>query len=181
MKVIDTKLDSVKILEPRLFEDARGFFMESWNAQSFAALGIDAPFVQDNHSRSVGPILRGLHYQIQHSQGKLVRCTLGRIFDVAVDLRRSSPQFGQWMGVELSADNHRQLWVPEGFAHGFLVLGDLAEVQYKCTDFYAPEHDRSLLWNDPDLAIDWPLLGRTPIVSAKDAAAPGFHQAETFP
>ncbi|GAK34647.1 dTDP-4-dehydrorhamnose 3,5-epimerase [Iodidimonas nitroreducens] len=181
MKLIDTKLDGVKILEPRLFEDARGFFMESWNAQRFAALGIDAQFVQDNHSRSVGPILRGLHYQIQHSQGKLVRCTLGRIFDVAVDLRRSSPQFGQWMGVELSAENHRQLWVPEGFAHGFLVLSDLAEVQYKCTDFYAPEHDRSLLWNDPDLAIDWPLLGRTPIVSAKDAAAPGFHQAETFP
>nr|WP_290667053.1 dTDP-4-dehydrorhamnose 3,5-epimerase [Ardenticatena sp.] len=180
MKAIPTAIPEVLILEPRVFEDERGFFYEAFNARTFEAVtGIVRTFVQDNHSRSVRNVLRGLHYQIKQPQGKLVRCTLGRIFDVAVDIRRSSPTFGQWVGVELSADNKRQLWIPEGFAHGFVVLSDAAEVQYKTTDYYAPEWDRTIRWDDPDLAIEWPLNG-DPILSAKDRAGKWLHEADLF-
>lgn len=159
------------MVEPRVFGDARGFFLESWNQQTFAeASGVDLPFVQDNHSRSQRGVLRGLHYQRVQPQGKLVRVVAGEVFDVAVDVRRSSPRFGQWVGVMLSAENHRQLWVPPGFAHGFLVCSDMAEVLYKTTDFYAPQHEISLRWDDPALAINWPLTV-PPQLSGKDAQA----------
>ena len=180
MKVIDTPLRDVKIIEPKLFGDDRGFFMETWNASAFAEAGLDIAFVQDNHSRSTAGVLRGLHYQVQHTQGKLVRVTAGRAFDVAVDLRRSSPTFGQWTGIELTAANKRLFWVPPGFAHGFLALEDGTDFLYKCTDFYAPEHDRTLLWNDPAIGIDWPLEGLTPQLSAKDMAGKPLSEAETF-
>jgi len=181
MKALKTAIPEVKIIEPEVFGDARGFFMEVWQAQKFADLGIEADFVQDNHSRSRRYTLRGLHYQLPRPQGKLVRCVLGRVFDVAVDLRRSAATFGQWEGVELSADNKRMLWLPEGFAHGFLTLSETADVVYKCTDFYLREHDRALRWDDPELAIDWPLEGsQQPMLSQKDAAAPSLGQAELY-
>ncbi|ABB58128.1 dTDP-4-dehydrorhamnose 3,5-epimerase [Synechococcus elongatus] len=182
MQIRHTALADVCILEPKVFGDDRGFFLESFNARTFAELtGLNVTFVQDNHSRSQQGVLRGLHYQIQQAQGKLVRCVVGEIFDVAVDLRQSSPQFGQWVGERLSADNHRQLWVPPGFAHGFLVLSESAEVLYKTTDYYAPTHERSLRWDDPAIAIDWPLAaGQQPQLSAKDAAAVNLLEAEVF-
>ena len=158
MNFIETKIPDVKIIEPVVFGDERGFFMETWQRRKFAEAGIDYEFVQDNHSRSIRGTLRGLHYQIEQPQGKLVRATVGVVFDVAVDLRQSSPTFGQWVGVELSAENKRQLWVPSGFAHGFYALSKTVEFQYKCTDFYAPEYERGIRWDDPDLEIEWPLV-----------------------
>jgi dTDP-4-dehydrorhamnose 3,5-epimerase len=182
MKVIETTLKDALILEPKVFGDARGFFMESWNRRAFAQLGLDLDFVQDNHSRSAHGVLRGLHYQMQQPQGKLVRVTAGAVFDVAVDLRRSSPSFGRSVGIELSAENQRMFWVPPGFAHGFLVLSESADFLYKATDYYAPEHERALLWSDPDLAIDWPLAGiGTPTLAAKDAVGTRFKDAEVYP
>lgn len=181
MELVPTAIPDVKLIKPRVFGDHRGFFLETWNAQTFAQLGLDVPFVQDNHSRSVGPILRGLHYQVQQPQGKLVRCTHGAIWDVAVDLRRSSPTFGRSVAARLDGIDHHMLWVPPGFAHGFLVLSDEAEVLYKCTDFYAPTHDRTLLWNDPALEIAWPLpAGVAPILSSKDVAGIRLADAETY-
>ena len=186
MKIIPTRLSDVRIIEPRVFDDDRGYFLEVWNARAFAAMGIDAEFVQDNHSRSARGVLRGLHYQLHQPQGKLVRVTQGRAYDVAVDLRRSSPDFGAWVGVELSAENKRMLWVPPGFAHGFLALEDNTDFLYKCTDFYASEHERTLLWSDPELAIDWPLLpnseggSTSPLVTAKDAAGLPLNEAEHY-
>jgi dTDP-4-dehydrorhamnose 3,5-epimerase len=178
--VTPTALPEVLILEPKVFGDQRGFFFESFNARDFQqATGLDVAFVQDNHSKSRQGVLRGLHYQIQHPQGKLVRVTQGAVFDVAVDLRRSSPNFGKWVGVELSAENKRQLWVPPGFAHGFVVTSDTAEFLYKTTDYYFPEHERSLLWNDLAVGIQWPLNGE-PTLAAKDAAAKVLAQAEVF-
>lgn len=180
VNVIETSIPGVLIFEPRVFGDDRGFFMESFNARTFADLtGLKREFVQDNHSRSQKGVLRGLHYQIQNPQGKLVRVVSGSVFDVAVDLRQSSPTFGQWEGVELSAENKRMLWVPEGFAHGFLVLSDSAEFLYKTTDYYFPQHERSLLWSDAALGIKWPLEGQ-PLLSAKDAVAKPFNEAEVF-
>ena len=180
MKAVRTAIPDVVILEPRVFEDGRGFFMESWNARDVgAALGFDVAFVQDNHSRSRRGVLRGLHYQIVQPQGKLVRVARGRAFDVAVDLRKSSATFGCWVGVELSEDNHRQVFVPAGFAHGFLVLSEWADFLYKTTDYYAPQHERCLIWNDPDVGIDWPLAGE-PLLAAKDRAGLPLRQAETF-
>jgi dTDP-4-dehydrorhamnose 3,5-epimerase len=170
----------VKILEPRVFGDERGFFLESYNEQAFAGLGIAERFVQDNHSRSRGGVLRGLHYQVVRPQGKLVRCVRGEIFDVAVDVRRSSDQFGQWTGVRLSEENRRMLWIPAGFAHGFMVLSESADVLYKATDYYAPEGERSIVWNDPEIGIDWPLRGE-PVLSGKDAAGLRLRDAEVFP
>jgi dTDP-4-dehydrorhamnose 3,5-epimerase len=180
MHVIETDLPGVLILEPKVFGDARGFFQETWNAKVFAEIGIDAQFVQDNHSRSAKGILRGLHYQVQDPQGKLVRVTSGRVFDVAVDIRRSSPHFGRWTGVELSGENKRMFWVPPGFAHGFVALEDETDFLYKCTALYAPQWDRSIAWNDPDIAIDWPLEGLAPLLSAKDVAAIALKDAEVF-
>ena len=182
MKVIPTTIADVLILEPSVFGDSRGFFLESFNRKAFGAItGLDVDFVQDNHSRSARGILRGLHYQIRRPQGKLVRVVRGAVFDVSVDLRRSSPTFGQWVGVELTEDNHRQLWVPPGFAHGFYVLSDLADFLYKTTDYYFPEHERSLSWNDPAIAISWPLeQGTEPVVSEKDKNAAKLAQAEVF-
>jgi dTDP-4-dehydrorhamnose 3,5-epimerase len=179
MNVIETAIPDVKIIEPRVFGDERGFFMESWNANTYKEAGIDKEFVQDNHSRSVRNTLRGLHYQIKQPQGKLVRVVVGEVFDVAVDLRKDSNTFGQWVGEVLSAQNKRQLWVPEGFAHGFLVLSEEAEFLYKATDYYAPEHERCILWNDSDLDIDWPLRGE-PLMSGKDQAGLFFNAAEVF-
>src|SRR3546814_4413272 len=168
----------VVLIEPAVFPDARGFFLESWNARRFAEAGIDAAFVQDNHSRSVRGTLRGLHYQIERTQGKLVRVTQGEVFDVAVDIRRSSPTFGRWVGARLSAANKAMLWVPPGFAHGFCVLSEAAGFLYKCTDFYAAQHERSIRWDDPDIGIDWPLqAGVAPSVSPRDAA--GGSEAHT--
>lgn len=181
MKATATAIEGVLLLEPKVFGDARGFFMESWNRRTFAQLGLDVDFVQDNHSRSQRGVLRGLHYQLRQPQGKLVRVVAGEVFDVAVDLRRSSPTFGRWTGVHLSAENQRMFWIPPGCAHGFLTLSDSADFLYKATDYYAPEHERSLLWNDPDLAIDWPLAGSEPVLAAKDAAGTPFRLAETFP
>lgn len=173
-------IPDVLLLEPKVFGDERGFFYESFNQVRFEeAVGRSVRFVQDNHSRSVKGVLRGLHYQIQQSQGKLVRVVAGSVFDVAVDLRKSSPTFGQWVGEILSADNKRQLWVPEGFGHGFVVLSDSAEFLYKTTDYYAPQFERSIAWNDPDLAIDWQFKG-TPSLSAKDAAGVALRNAEVF-
>ena len=180
MKVITTTIPDVKVIEPHVFEDDRGFFFESYNLKDFEKQGIDNTFVQDNHSRSAKNVLRGLHYQIKQPQGKLVRCVVGEVFDVAVDIRKSSETFGQWVGVNLSAENKRQFWVPEGFAHGFLVLSDYAEFLYKTTDYYAPEHERSIIWNDPDLAIDWPMKGE-PNLSEKDKQAILLKEADLFP
>ncbi len=179
-QVSPTSLDGVLILEPQVFGDARGFFFESFNSRDFLhATGLDVQFVQDNHSKSGHGVLRGLHYQIQHPQGKLVRVTQGEVFDVAVDMRCSSKQFGKWVGTHLSAENKRQLWVPEGFAHAFVVLSESAEFLYKTTDYYHPEHERSVLWSDSELKIDWPLKFE-PKLAAKDANAPLFKDAETF-
>ncbi|HEX8365526.1 MAG TPA: dTDP-4-dehydrorhamnose 3,5-epimerase [Allosphingosinicella sp.] len=180
MKVVDTDLPGVKLIEPQMFGDERGFFLEAWNNRTFAQAGIDAAFVQDNHSRSARGVLRGLHYQMVRPQGKLVRVVAGRAFDVAVDIRRSSPHFGRWVGFELSAENKRMLWVPGGFAHGFLALEDDTDFLYKCTDYYAPKHDRSMRWDDPAIGIEWPLGGLDPILSAKDMAAPLLTEAETY-
>jgi len=180
VNVVETALPGVILIEPRVFGDDRGFFLESWNAQAFAAAGIDAPFVQDNHSRSAKGVLRGLHYQIEAPQGKLVRVTAGAVFDVVVDMRRSSSQFGRWVGFELSAANKRMLWVPPGFAHGFLTLSDSVDFLYKCTTFYAPEHERAVIWNDAQLAIEWPIEIALPRLSAKDTTAPRFADAESF-
>lgn len=181
MQVLRTEIPDVLILEPRVFGDARGFFFESYNQRAFQdATGWAPAFVQDNHSGSARNVLRGLHYQVRQPQGKLVRVVAGEVFDVAVDLRRASPTFGRWVGAHLSADNHRQMWVPPGFAHGFLVLSEFAEFLYKTTDFYAPEHERCIAWNDPDLAIAWPLDG-PPILSAKDAQGSSLRQAELYP
>ena len=181
MDTITTALPGVQIIEPKVFGDARGFFFESFNARRFAELtGVSRPFVQDNHSRSVRGVLRGLHYQIRQPQGKLVRVISGEVFDVAVDLRRSSPTFGKWEGTLLSAENKRHLWIPEGFAHGFLVMSDSAEFLYKTTDYWAPEHERCIRWDTPDLAIRWPLEG-VPQVSTKDAQGLPFAAAEAFP
>lgn len=171
MKFLPTRLPDVVLIEPEVYGDQRGFFMETWHARKFAAAGIEAAFVQDNHSRSTQGTLRGLHLQVRQPQGKLIRVVAGEIFDVAVDLRRDSPTFRRWVGLTLSAANRRQLWVPPGFAHGFYALSAAAEIIYKCTDFYAPEHERTLRWDDPELAVHWPLVpGQSPILSAKDAA-----------
>jgi dTDP-4-dehydrorhamnose 3,5-epimerase len=182
MHAIATDIPEVLVLEPKVFGDDRGFFMESYNARLFAKLtGCDAPMVQDNHSRSVRGVLRGLHYQLPPmAQGKLVRVVSGTVFDVAVDIRRSSPNFGRWVGVSLSAENKRQLWVPPGFAHGFYVTSEQAEVVYKVTQYYAPEQDRGIRWNDPRIAIHWPGLDVEPALSAKDRDAPLLEQAEVF-
>ncbi len=181
MKFIPTAIPDVILIEPRVFGDARGFFMETYQARLFAEAGIPDDFVQDNHSGSQKGILRGLHYQICHPQGKLVRAIAGEVYDVVVDLRRSSPTFGKWVGARLSAENKLQLWVPAGFAHGFYVVSDWAEFTYKVTDFYAPEWERTLMWNDPQLAIDWPLGdGRPPILSAKDTQGKLLKDAELF-
>ena len=182
MNVIETALPGVLIIEPKVFGDARGFFFESFNQQRFnEATGTNHHFMQDNHSRSAKGVLRGLHYQIQQPQGKLVRVARGSVFDVAVDLRKSSPHFGQWVGVELSEDNQRQLWVPPGFGHGFVVTSDSADFLYKTTDYYAPEHERCVAWNDPTLAIAWPDTGVAPLLSAKDSNGPALGAADLFP
>ena len=181
MNVIRTAIPEVVLIEPKVFGDARGFFFESFNQKAFnEATGTHHPFVQDNHSRSAQGVLRGLHYQIQQPQGKLVRVVRGAVIDVAVDIRKSSPTFGQWVAEELSEDNHRQLWVPPGFAHGFVVLSEMAEFLYKTTDYYAPAHERCIAWNDPTLAIDWKLDGRQPLLSAKDAQGLPLAHAELF-
>ncbi len=181
MTITPTKIPDVFIIEPKVFGDERGFFFESFNQKNFTEkTGITSEFVQDNHSRSVKGVLRGLHYQIQQTQGKLLRVIAGEIFDVAVDMRKSSPNFGEWVGCILSAENKRQFWVPPGFAHGFLVTSDIAEVLYKTTDYYAPNYERSLLWNDPDVGIDWPLNGITPILSVKDQEGQPLKTAEFF-
>ena len=181
MKFIETDIPDVKILEPAVFGDERGFFMETFRADEFVQQTGAKPFVQDNHSKSAQGILRGLHYQLEHTQGKLVRVVAGAVFDVAVDMRQSSPTFGRWVGVELSAENKRQLWVPEGFAHGFYVLTESAEFVYKCTDYYHPQSEASLLWNDPSVGIDWPLVdGAAPKLSAKDLNGLTFTQAPKF-
>lgn len=181
MKAIPSAIADVVMLEPQVFGDARGFFMESYNRRRFTELtGCDVDFVQDNHSRSTRGVLRGLHYQIRQPQGKLVRVAEGAVFDVAVDLRRHSPSFGRWVGAVLSAENQRQMWVPPGFAHGFLVLSDSADFLYKTTDYYAPEHERCIAWNDPALAVDWPLEGLEPRLSARDVQGTPFAQAELF-
>lgn len=179
MNVIETSLPGVLLLEPKVFGDARGFFMESWNRQTFAEHGLDLDFVQDNHSRSAKGVLRGLHYQLNAPQGKLVRVTSGAVFDVAVDLRRSSTHFGQWTGYELSAENQRMLWIPPGFGHGFLVLSDSADFMYKTTAYYAPQWDRGVRWDDPAIGIVWPLAG-APTLSTKDQALPLLKDAEVY-
>ena len=178
MRVTPTDIPDVLIVEPRVFGDARGFFFESWNRRTFAAAGLDVDFVQDNHSRSSRGVLRGLHYQVHHAQGKLVRVIAGEVYDVAVDLRRASPTFGRHVAVTLSADNPRMLWVPAGFAHGFCVTSDSADFLYKTTDYWHAEHERTLLWNDPALRIDWPV--RDPVIAAKDAAGTPLARAETY-
>jgi dTDP-4-dehydrorhamnose 3,5-epimerase len=181
LNVIATAIPDVLVLEPKVFGDARGFFFESWNQDAFdKAVGSPVRFVQDNHSRSARGVLRGLHYQVQQAQGKLVRVIAGEVFDVAVDLRRSSPTFGRWVGERLSAENNRMMWVPAGFAHGFLVLSETADFLYKTTDYWAPPHERTLLWNDPALGIGWP-LSVEPLLKPKDAAGAPLAQAETYP
>lgn len=180
MKITPTAIPDVLIIEPKVFGDERGFFLESFNQRAFnQATGLDVQFVQDNHSRSARGVLRGLHYQVQQSQGKLVRVACGAVFDVAVDVRRRSPTFGEWVGVELNDSNHRQLWVPAGFAHGFLVTSEWADFLYKTTDYYAPQYERCIVWNDADLSIPWP-LSTIPLVSAKDAAGAASAVAEVF-
>jgi dTDP-4-dehydrorhamnose 3,5-epimerase len=177
-----TAIPDVVLIRPKVFGDPRGYFFESWEERKFAAAGLDMKFVQDNHSRSARNILRGLHYQIQQAQGKLVRVVTGAVFDVAVDIRRSSPTFGKWVGMTLTEENHHMLWIPPGFAHGFLVLSESADFLYRCTDFWAPSHERAIQWNDPDLNIAWPLPeGAQPTLSVKDAGAPRFRDAEIFP
>ncbi|MGJ7511779.1 dTDP-4-dehydrorhamnose 3,5-epimerase [Variovorax sp. GT1P44] len=181
MKVTPTANPEVLVIEPKVFGDARGFFFESFNQKAFdEAVGRHVEFVQDNHSRSVKGVLRGLHYQIRQPQGKLVRVVKGTVFDVAVDIRRSSPTFGRWVGVELSEENQKQLWVPEGFAHGFLVVSESADFLYKATDYYAPQYERAIRWDDPGLGITWPEVGLQPVLSAKDLAASALERAELF-
>lgn len=180
MKVTPTALPEVLLVEPRVFRDDRGLFFESWNARTFAGLGIDATFVQDNHSRSRRGVLRGLHYQIEHAQGKLVRAVTGSVYDVVVDLRRSSPTFGRSVGITLTAESMAMLWVPPGFAHGFLALSDTVDFLYKTTDYWFPEHERTLLWNDPSLGLEWPLEGMAPLLAPKDAAGSLLAQAEVY-
>jgi dTDP-4-dehydrorhamnose 3,5-epimerase len=180
MQIASAAISDVKVITPKVFGDDRGFFMESWNAKAFADAGIDAAFVQDNHSKSASGVLRGLHYQIGPAQGKLVRVVAGSVFDVAVDMRQSSPTFGQWVGEMLSVTNRKMLWVPEGFAHGFLALEDGTEFLYKCTALYTPAVEHCLVWNDPDIGIDWPLDGIVPLVSAKDAVGKTLADAASF-
>jgi dTDP-4-dehydrorhamnose 3,5-epimerase len=179
MNIIPTAIPEVLLLEPKVFGDDRGFFFESWNKRTFAGLGMAADFVQDNHSKSQRNVVRGLHYQIEHAQGKLVRVTAGTVYDVAVDLRRSSPTFGQWVGFTLSAEDKRMAWIPPGFAHGFCVTSTAAEFLYKTTDYWSPVHERTLMWNDPQLAIPWPLTGE-PLLAAKDKTGTPLAEAETF-
>ena len=179
MKVTQTVLPEVLLIEPKVFGDSRGFFYEAWNKQTFEQAGIAENFVQDNHSRSARNVLRGLHYQIRQPQGKLVRVMAGEVFDVVVDIRRSSPRFGKWVGVTLTAKDHHALWVPIGFAHGFCVTSDFAEVTYKTTDYYAPEHERSILWNDPEIGVSWP-LSADPVLSQKDVLGKRLNDAELF-
>jgi dTDP-4-dehydrorhamnose 3,5-epimerase len=182
MEFEPTRLPEVVLIKPRMFGDARGFFFETWQAREFDAAGISAQFVQDNHSHSTLHTLRGLHFQIEQSQGKLVRAARGEVFDVAVDIRRSSPRFGQWVGVVLSDSNHHMLWVPPGFAHGYLALSEEIDFLYKCTDFYAPQYERAIRWDDPRVGVQWPLpAGIAPILSGKDALAPLFVDAEFYP
>jgi dTDP-4-dehydrorhamnose 3,5-epimerase len=181
MKFEATPLQGVYLLQPRVFGDSRGFFLESWNARSFREAGFDLQFVQDNHSRSARGILRGMHYQTEHTQGKLVRVTAGEVFDAVVDLRRSSPTLGQWYGATLSADNHHMLWIPPGFAHGFYVTSEYADFQYKCTDYYHPESEVSLAWDDPAVGIEWPVpAGEEPLLSAKDSAGLPWSEIPLF-
>jgi dTDP-4-dehydrorhamnose 3,5-epimerase len=181
LKVTPTAIPDVLVIEPKVFGDSRGFFFESFNQKAFNdATGLSETFVQDNHSRSAKGVLRGLHYQLQQPQGKLVRVARGAVFDVAVDIRKSSATFGKWVGVELTEDNHKQLWVPAGFAHGFLVLSESADFLYKTTDYYAPAHERCIAWNDPSLGVDWPEIGVPPALSTKDALGAVFAQAEVF-
>ena len=179
MEAIATTIPDVLLIQPKVFGDSRGFFFESWNERDFTRLGINTRFVQDNHSRSGRGVVRGLHYQIRQPQGKLIRVCAGEIFDVVVDIRRSSPTFGQKVSVRLNGEDHRMLWVPPGFAHGFCVLSDYADVLYKSADYYAPEYERSILWNDPDIGIEWPLTG-DPILSAKDKIGKPLREAELF-
>jgi len=181
MQFEPTAIPDVVLIRPRIFGDARGFFLESWEARKFAAAGLDVKFVQDNHSHSARHTLRGLHYQIEQAQGKLVRVVAGAVYDVVVDIRRSSPDFGRWLGFTLSAENQHMLWVPPGFAHGFLVLSESADFLYRVTDFWAPQHERAIRWDDPQLAIQWPLAaGAAPLLSDKDAVAPLFAKAEYY-
>ncbi|MDN5871196.1 MAG: dTDP-4-dehydrorhamnose 3,5-epimerase [Nitrococcus sp.] len=182
MQFIPTRIPDVILIKPRVAGDERGYFMETWHERKFQEAGLNAHFVQDNHSRSLQGILRGLHYQIRQPQGKLVRVTSGGVFDVAVDLRRGSPSFGRWVGVDLSAENKHMLWIPPGFAHGFYVSADHAEFVYKCTDFWAPQHERTILWDDPELGITWPIATHAaPLLSEKDRAGTALREAELFP
>lgn len=181
MKVIETTLADARLIEPRVFGDARGFFLETWNARAFAEAGLDLTFVQDNHSRSAKGVLRGMHFQVERPQGKLVRVIRGAVHDVIVDLRRSSPSFGRWEGFYLSADDKAMLWVPPGFAHGFLTLEDDTEFVYKCTEFYEPALERSLAWDDATLGLRWPDIGMAPLLSAKDVVGTLFDAVETYP
>jgi len=181
MEFVPTRLPDVMVIRPKVFEDARGFFMDTWHRQRFEQEGIDATFVQDSRSGSKAGTIRGLHYQIKQAQGKLIRVVKGEAFDVAVDIRRTSPDFGQWAGEVLSAENRKMIWIPPGFAHGFLVLSETAEFEYKLTDFYAPEHERTLLWDDPDIGIDWPLLdGEKPELSDKDSLGIPLKDADVY-
>ena len=179
MKVISTEIPEVLVIEPAVYGDERGFFMESYNARAMKEIGIDAHFVQDTHSRSTRNVLRGLHYQLRHPQGKLVRVVIGCVFDVAVDIRRGAPTFGKWTGVELTAENKRMFWIPAGFAHGFAVLSETADFLYKASDIYDPQSERSILWNDPEIGVQWPIEGE-PLLSAKDRSAVPFEDAEVF-
>lgn len=181
MKLVPTDIPEVVVIEPQVFGDERGFFLESWNRARFAEAGLDLEFVQDNHSRSAKGVLRGIHYQLARPQGKLVRVMTGSVYDVAVDLRRSSPTFGRWAGVELSSANKRMLWVPPGFGHGFLTLEDGTDFFYKCTEFYAPEDERCIAWDDPAIGIAWPLAGIEPMLSQKDQAGVPLGEAELYP
>jgi dTDP-4-dehydrorhamnose 3,5-epimerase len=181
MKIIETNIPDVKIIEPAVFADSRGYFLETWNAPRFAAAGLNWEFVQDNHSRSRKNVLRGLHFQMENAQDKLVRVVSGAVFDVAVDLRRSSATFGKWVGVELSESNHRMLWVPQGFAHGFLSLQDDTHLLYKCTDSYSAASERTILWNDPAIGIEWPLNGQVPLLSDKDGLGLLLRDADSYP
>jgi dTDP-4-dehydrorhamnose 3,5-epimerase len=181
MEFVPTRLPEVVLIKPKVFGDNRGYFLESWQQKKFSDAGIDANFVQDNHSHSAQWTLRGMHYQIQQTQGKLVRVSRGAVYDVAIDVRRSSPRFGQWVGVELSDVNHQMLWVPPGFAHGFLALSETVDFLYKCTDLYAPQHERTIRWDDPEVGIEWPLpKGVEPLLAARDAQANGIKTAEVF-
>ena len=181
MNVIQTAIPGVLVIEPVVRADARGFFVEVWHEQRYRSAGIELPFVQDNHSRSCRGTLRGLHYQIQHPQGKLVRVAAGEVFDVAVDLRRSSPTFGHWVSAILTSEDQRQLWIPPGFAHGFYVMSESADLLYKCTDLYAPEYDRTLKWDDPEVGVEWPLSGTAPLLSPKDQAGTRLRDADAYP